>query len=64
MRNPLFEHAWNAYPNYNTEQLFEAADDILDGFREEYADSIESMPDDNRLEIEGYLFEAIMAGLS
>jgi len=64
VRNPLFEHAWKAYPGFNTDQLFEAADDILGGFRDEYADFIESMPQDKWLEIEGYLYESIMAGLS
>ena len=61
IRGPFFAAAYERFPDYNDEQLYDAAEYIQDRFGEEFSDSY---TEEQWEKISEALFDSIVAGLS
>jgi len=64
VRTPLFEEAYELYPDCGHDQLDEATDYIFDYMTKEYSELLASLTEQQREDVEMHLYESIQAGLS
>ena len=64
VRSPLFEEAYELFPDCGHDQLDEATDYIFDHMCNHYDELLESLTEQQREDVEMHLYESIQAGLS